>query len=360
VRGLPLIALAPLVSLFAAGDQAALSTTPRTFTVEADRTGGPAISITEWTLPAAHSMPKDAFVSRRDGVVWYSAASSNLLGRIDPKTGAVEEFRLRPGSDPYAVVEHFGSGIQGRVYFSSRTGGFIGELDPNKREVRELRIRGGNGTLHDLTFDPNGDLWFTMLRAKPPEQPQGSKIGRINLFSSEIKLVDTPTANASPYALAVNSSGTPFFTEMDSPRLASVHPMTFRVTEHSLPNARSGVRGLVITQDDVVWYTDHARGYLGQFDPQSRQFKEWPSPGGASSHPSALATAGGMLWFIEAAPKPKLVRFDPRTQQFQAWSLEASGEIEHLYAHTDGSLWLTMPSGNRVARITIATQADPK
>jgi virginiamycin B lyase len=333
---------------------------PTTATIAADQGGGPGISITEWTLPGANRMPRDTFVNKRDGSVWYSGAAVNVLGRFDPKTRALEEFHLRPDSDPYAVVEHSGSGVQSTVYFTSHTGGLVGEFDPNTRDVREFRLHGGSAILHDVTFDRNGVLWFTAMKAQPPQDPQGSKIGSINLFSSEIRLADTPTRGASPYSLAVNSKGTPFFSELDGPRLASVDPVTMAVTEYPLPDAKSGTRGLVITPDDLVWYTDHARGYLGRFDPKARTFSEWPSPGGANSHPSAMAKVGPMLWYLEAAPKPELVRFDPRTERFQRWALPISEEIDHLYAHTDGSLWLALSASNRIMKIAPLSAASSR
>jgi virginiamycin B lyase len=353
-HALSLLAAALLVPLASVRGQSPASAA---YTVTPDQ-AGPAIAVTEWTLPRADARPQATFVSTRDGSVWYSDAEANLLGRFDPKTAKFEEFHLRPGSDPYGFVEHYGSGVQTTVFFTSRTGGFVGEFDLNKREVRELRLDGGPAILHDLAFDPNGDIWFTVAKAQPPQHPQGSKIGRANVFSSEIRLVDTPTRAANPHALVVNSVGTPFFTELDSPRLASIHPMTLKVTEYVLPNAKSGARGLAITPDDVVWYTDYARGYIGRLDPKTRAFDEWPSPGGANSRPAAITNIGDTLWYMETGATPRLVRFASATKQFHSWTLKMSRAIEHLYAHRDGSLWFAVPSSNRVAQITLKKDSE--
>ena len=99
-------------------------------------------------------------------------------------------------------------------------------------------------------------------------------------WSTELKFADTPTPNASPYGVTVNSKGIPFFTTRNSPRLGSVNPSTMQVTEYLLPDSGSGPRGITTTPDDVVWYTDYLRGYLGRFDPRTGAFREWPSPSG--------------------------------------------------------------------------------
>ena len=45
--------------------------------------------------------------------------------------------------------------------------------------------------------------------------------------------------------------------------------------------------------DDVVWYTDYSRGYLGRFDPKTGKVTEWPSPGGPQSQPYGIAVDEG-------------------------------------------------------------------
>jgi len=311
-------------------------------------------TITEWDLPTPNSMPHDSFYTKRGGFTWYSGEFANVLGRFELKTQKFEEFQLRPGSSPYALVEHAGSGVQGTIYFTSHTAGFIGEFDPNTRNVREFRIPGPKLLLHDIAFDPNGVVWFTVMAARPPQYPQGSKIGSLNIFSSEIKLADAPTRNASLYGLVVDSKGIPFFTEGDSHKLGSINPVTMKITEYPLPKPGIGAKSLAVTPDDVLWYTDYLRGYLGRFDPKTGKFSEWPSPSGPRSRPYGITNAGNIIWYSETGSKPNmLVRFDPKTEKFQSWPVKAGGGIKHLYAESYGSLWFTRPLTNGIAHVII-------
>jgi virginiamycin B lyase len=212
--------------------------------------------------------------------------------------------------------------------------------------------------LHDLSFDPNGVVWFTVLKANPPQFPQGSEVGVLNLFSSEIRLAHTPTKTASPYSLAVNSKGIPFFTELDSARLGSIDPATMKITEYSLPNADAQARCLAITPDDVIWYTDYVRGYLGRFDPQTGKFDEWPSPSGRGSRPYAIANSRKAIWYLETGSQPNmLVRLDPDTQKFQSWPIKERGSVDHLYPQADGNLWFASPLTNSIVRVTTDEKA---
>ena len=167
-------------------------------------------------------------------------------------------------------------------------------------------------------------------------------------------MADTPTRNADPYGIVVNSKGIPFFTERDSPRLGSINPVTMKVTEYPLPNPEIGAKSLAITPDDVVWYTDYLRGYLGRFDPKTGNFREWPSPSGPRSRPYGITNVGNIIWYSEAGPKPNmLVRFDSKTEKFQSWPVKAGGGIKHIYAQPDGSLWFTRPLANGIAHVII-------
>jgi hypothetical protein len=64
--------------------------------------------------------------------------------------------------------------------------------------------------------------------------------------------------------MVVNSGGVPFFTEFGSNKLASIDPSTLKIREYALPHAGSRPRRIAITSDDVIWYSDYARGALGR------------------------------------------------------------------------------------------------
>lgn len=208
--------------------------------------------------------------------------------------------------------------------------------------------------MHSPAIDQKGNFWFTVLEARPPWHPDGSKIGRLNPKTGEMKLVNTPTPHAGPYGIVINSKGIPFFTERGSPRLGSVNPDTMEVTEYLLPNPKIGTRRLAVTPDDVIWYTDSVQGYLGRFDPQTGKFSEWPSPSGPRSFPYGITTVGNIIWYAEAHSEPNmLVRFDPKTEKFQTWPIKDGGGIKHISPQPDGDLWLSNPGTNTITYVKI-------
>src|SRR5207247_5261885 len=92
--------------------------------------------------------------------------------------------------------------------------------------------------------------------------------------TGEIKLVMMPTANTEPYGLVINSKGVPFFTQLMANRIGSIDPVTMQVREYFLGEG-TGPRRLAVMPDDIIYYTDYARGTLGRFDPATGRTKEW-------------------------------------------------------------------------------------
>ena len=124
-----------------------------------------------------------------------------------------------------------------------------------------------------------------------------------------------------------------------------------RVEEHD----DSRPRRIAITPDDIIWYTDYARGYLGRFDPQTDEFREYASPGGPRSHPYGVAFAKGAVWYSESGVKPNtLVRFEPALDKFQSWIIPSGGGVvRNMMADHEGNIVIAESGVDRVALVEI-------
>jgi virginiamycin B lyase len=127
------------------------------------------------------------------------------------------------------------------------------------------------------------------------------------------------------------------------------------IREYPLPNAAARPRRIAIEADDVMWYSDYARGFLGRFDPKTGAVTEWPSPGGPSSRPYAIAMLKGAVWYSESGVTPNtVVRFDPAMQRFQTWTIPSGGGVvRNMMTTRDGNLVLACSAVNRVALVRV-------
>jgi virginiamycin B lyase len=138
-------------------------------------------------------------------------------------------------------------------------------------------------------------------------------------------------------------------------KLASINPATMEIKEYTLPNPETRPRRIAITDDDVLWYADYSRGYLGRFDPKTGATKEWASPGGPRSQPYGITAIKDIIWYSESAVSPNtLVRFDPKTDKFQTWAIPSGGGVvRNMMATKEGNLVLACSGRNRVALVEV-------
>jgi virginiamycin B lyase len=304
---------------------------------------GPAkASFKAWQAPTPGSRPHDPLAAK-DGSLWYTDQLANVLGRLDPKTGEIKEFALKtPHSGPHGLQED----QYGNIWYTGNTGSLIGKLDPKTGAVTEYPTP-EHGDPHTLIFDNSGILWFTMQNA--------NRLGRLDPKTGEIKLLTPPTAGSRPYGMALNSKGIVFFVEFGANKVGSVDPKTMEFREYLLPDAASRPRRIAITSDDIVWYSDYSRGYLGRLDPATGKVTEWPSPSGPKSEPYGISAIDDVIWYSESGSSPNtVVRFDPKTQQFQSWAIPGGGNIVRNTSVTpDGNFLLANSLVNGVTLVTI-------
>jgi virginiamycin B lyase len=270
-------------------------------------------NIKQWTVPTPGSRPHDPLAAS-DGAIWWTGQLSSKLGRLNPKTGGMNEFPVRMQTAPHGLVED----KDGNIWFTGNHLGLIGKLDPKTGQVTEYKTTAKDP--HTLAIDPSGIVWFTAQNA--------NTLGRLDPKTGEIKLVTSPTPNSRPYGLLINSKGVPVFVEFGSNKIATIDPATMAIKEYPLPNAASRPRRLALGPNDEVYYADFSRGYLGRLDLATGAHKEWPSPSGPQSQPYGMVFTKGAIWYNESFAKPNtIVRFDPKTEKFQSWPIPGGGDI---------------------------------
>ncbi len=295
----------------------------------------------EWQLPTAGSRPHDPLATP-DGAIWYTGQMANIVGRLNPATGAIKEYPLEtPTSGPHGLVDD----KNGHIWFTANFAGYIGELDPKSGKVKEYQLPDPDARdPHTLSFDKDGVLWFTLQNS--------NMIGRLDPETGEVKLIRLATPNARPYGIALSADGrSVFFDLFGTNKIASIDRQSAAIKEYPLPDSASRPRRIAVSGDGLVWYSDYARGRLGRLDPNTGKVTEYPSPGGPKSEPYAIAALNGIIWYVETGVEPNvLVRFDPATSKFQTWAIPSGGGVvRNMMPTRDGNLALACSAVNGIA-----------
>lgn len=308
--------------------------------------GSERVVFKEWQTPTLGSRSRDP-VQAPDGMIWYAGQWTDLIGRINPKTGEIKEYRLPARAKPHTVTVD----AKGNVWYMGNGNATIGYLDPRTEKITEYKMPDPAAKdPHSAIFDAKGVLWFTMQVS--------NGVGRLDPATGEIKVVFMTTPNSRPYGIKVSPvDGAPWFACNGRGCIVRIDPATMALTEVKVPGDKATVRRLVFDRDGTIWYVNSGEGRLGRYDPKTGGIKEWPSPSGPKSHPYAIAIVDGIVWYNESYQRPDtLVRFDPRTESFQSWPIPSgkvyAGIIRHMRVTREGNLLIHQSSTNRVILVT--------
>ena len=116
---------------------------------------------------------------------------------------------------------------------------------------------------------------------------------------------------------------------------------------------------LQVGDDGTVWYTDYGRGYLGAFDPATREIREWKSPGeNAGPYGIAIGT-DGRIWYCESRTG-RMVAFDPKTEKMAVVPIPTAGAIVR-HMETDSTrhrVWLALSGTGRLGKIEVGGKEE--
>ena len=299
--------------------------------------GDTQIDIIEWMVPTLGQRSRDP-VEAKDGSIWWTGMWASLAGRLDPKTGEMEEFLLPPAARPHTVVP----ADDGSIWYTGNSNATIGRLDPETGLVTEFKTQARDP--HSATFHPNGNLYFTAQGA--------GMLGRVNPLSGEVTEIDTEPR---PYGIQVAPDGMVWIAYNGINKLGRLDPDSLEVTYFDVPDARTRIRRLDIDSKGDVWFVNSTLGKIGRLNPETGVITQWDSPSGESSHPYALAVIDDVIWYNESGMRPDaLVRFDPTAERFQSWAIPSGvGIVRNVWVTEAGDLLIHQTSSNRIGLVKI-------
>jgi virginiamycin B lyase len=308
----------------------------------------PNVDLKEWKVEWG-GRTRDPYVAP-DGTVFFVSQTGNYIASLAPTTGAMKRFDIPEGTNPHNLIV----GTDGMVWFSGNANGTLGKLDPKTGQSKIYTMpsatAGGEPIRdpHTLVFDGKGNIWWTAQAA--------SRVGRFNIATEKFDVIDpAPGRRANPYGIVIDKDGRPWFNLFATNLIGTVNPQTLQVKTFPVGQDNSRTRRIAMTDDGMIWYVDYPRGYLGRMDPRTGAFKEWLTPGGASSLPYAVMNDDqGRLWVAETGATKQLVGFDPKTERFFA-KTPVSGGIRHMmFDRKTGTMWFGTDA-SQVGRIVTRT-----
>ncbi|HYC46515.1 MAG TPA: hypothetical protein VED01_13660 [Burkholderiales bacterium] len=291
--------------------------------------------VTEWPVPTPRFARDPA--AAPDGTIYIAVMSGNKIARFDPKTRAFREWDLPRGHRPHGLLVD----RNGIVWTTGNGNGTIGRLDPASGKITEFKTPSEGGGPHTLVItEDGGTIWFTMQ--------SGNKIPNLDTKTGAIR--EYPTSGG-PYGLALDKAGNVWFCRMGANKLGRLDPKTGQMSELDMGRG-SAPRRMATAPDGTLWVTLYGNGKLAKVDPAAmRVSKEYPLPAGNAGPYAVTVDGAGIVW-VNEINVDTVVRFDPKTEQMRVVDLPSSNVgIRKMIVDASGRLWYMGSHNGRLGMV---------
>ena len=280
-------------------------------------------SVRYYDLPS-RSGPHDV-APAPDGTVWYTAQRTGHLGRLDPRTGKVDEIPLGRLSSPHGVIV----GPDGAAWVTDSGQNAIVRVDPATRAVKVFPLPDGTpyANLNTAAFDGNGVLWWT---------GQSGYYGSVNPKTGEVRAMEAPRGRG-PYGITATPKGEIYYVSLAGNHLAHIDTRTGTATVIEPPTPRQGARRVWSDSKGRLWISEWVSGQVSMYDPASRQWKAW-KPSDQSQIYSVYVDDHDKVWLTEWSSNA-ILRFDPETEKFERFPSDKSNAQVRQMLGRSGEAW---------------------
>jgi virginiamycin B lyase len=306
------------------------------------------VIITEYALPRPTIAPHDVRPDQ-NGIVWYSNFVEPTIGRLDPKTGAHEEFRYplpKPKFPEGALALE--PDQDGNWWLSMMFQSGLTRFDPRTKEFRHFPIapeQMTDGTQQSLMMPGrakvDGKVWTNDVLTH--------EILRLDLATGGYERVN-PFKNMpkgrqhSPYGMAADAQNNLYFMDFGDESIGRVDAKTLRTTLYPTPTAHSRPRRGMMDDKGHLWFAEFAANKVGMFDPAKEDFKEWNAPTPHTYPYDVYFDRQGELW-SGSMSSDRVLRLDPATGSTIEYLLPHPTNIRRIFVD-DSRKPVTLWAGN--------------
>ncbi len=127
------------------------------------------------------------------------------------------------------------------------------------------------------------------------------------------------------------------------------------VEEYKVPWGGGRARDPYVAPDGKVYFAGQQDDYVGEFDPETGEFKRFDLDDGAGPHTVVVAD-NGIVWYAGNRDR-HIGKLDPETGEITRYEMEDDHARDpHTFAFDkEGNLWFTAQGGNGVGHFNVTT-----
>ncbi|HEX6101525.1 MAG TPA: lyase [Alphaproteobacteria bacterium] len=261
-----------------------------------------------------------------DGTVWYTGQGNGVLGRLDPKTGKVEEVPLGEGSAPHGVV----IGPDGAAWVTDGGQNAIVRVDPRslKVDVFPLPQDAPPANLNTPAFDGKGVLWFT---------GQNGIYGRLDPRDGRVEVFDAPRGRG-PYGIDATPAGEVWYASLAGSHIARIDAQSGSAEIVEPPTAGQGARRIWSDSKGRLWISEWNSGQVSRYEPADGSWKSWRLPGERPKPYAVYVDERDRVWLTDFGANA-IVRFEPESERFTEFPSDRPNANVRQLLGRPGEVW---------------------
>lgn len=281
-------------------------------------------TLQEFAVPPG-SRPHDV-APAVDGGVWYTAQRAGALGYLDPATGRTRHIPLGENSAPHGVIV----GPDGSPWITDGGANAIIRVDAASGAISRFSLPAATPpvNLNTATFDHLGQLWFT---------GQSGYYGRLLPATGKLEVFEAPRGYG-PYGICTTPDGAVYYASLAGSYVGRIDITSGRVTVLEPPTPNQGSRRVWADSRGRLWVSQWQAGKLALFDPRSNAWREWKVPGLNPKPYAVYVDEQDMVWLSDFGAN-SLVRFDPAAETFSVIELPSRGADIRQILGRQGEVW---------------------
>jgi len=250
--------------------------------------------VTEYRVPRANAVPHDVQLDS-EGNAWYNDFKTDYLGKINPATGEIKEYKLpsKPGFHPGSSNMFVGD--DDTIWVNQRIAGTLTRFDPKTEMVIGRWEKVG---------------WFDRFDSRAGIA-YGTQ-GQLDVTTGKVRRYEYK-AETDGYGTDVDSRGFAYRGGIADSDIKVLNPETGEVINLFTPTPDSGPRRIELDGDDYLWFGEWFGGKIGRLDIKSRKITEFtPSVPFAAFYQAGTDPKNHFGWAYDWR-SDRLMRVDPAT-----------------------------------------------
>jgi virginiamycin B lyase len=306
--------------------------------------------LAQYKLPSANNY-FGGIASGSDGNLWVPEFDTSKIARVTV-SGTITEFPLPTASSPNWIA----AGPDGNLWFTEdttavntigriSTTGVVTEFPlPPPLDTEQTANVGDIGL---LTAGPDGNIWFTHVRA--------NVIGVMSVSGTLLHTYPIPAPNSVPGWISTGPDGNMWVSEQGANNIARVMVSSGHIDEFPIPTPNSHPNNIVTGPDGNMWFPEAKAGKIARITP-SGVITEFPMVADPTVHWLARVAVSpdGSMWLVNAMLAPpwdsEIGKFSTAGVETDLWSYP-TGLPRALTIGPDGNPWFTDEANDTVVRL---------